>query len=470
LLGLFILVLALSAYSTQAASVEQSRSINYIPRPWVYDGEATGDEMGYAVSSAGDVNGDGWDDILVGAPKATDGVNREGVAYLFYGSPQGPGSEPDWRVGGGQKGSEFGAAVGGAGDVNGDQYADIIVGAPAYGQPATGRVFIFYGSDTGPSTTADWIFEIGLAEARLGAAVDTAGSVDGDSYDEIVVGAPGYGGKGAAFVFYGSASGPITVTHWMTESNQASARFGVAVGGAGDLNDDGYADIVVGASGYERGETDEGAAFVFYGAETGLAPAYGWMAEGDQAGAEFGASVSSAGYTNDDRFADLVVGAPGYDTDTENVGAAWAFYGSEAGLGETPVWTTSSDQTSSGYGRAVGGAGDVNDDGYDEVIVGAYRYQNDHLLEGSAFVFFGSVGGLASNANWTVEGDKANATFGDAVAMAGDINQDGYADLMVGAPEYRVAGEIRGRVVVYFGSVQLFRSFGFLPAVLQSGP
>ena len=248
---------------------------------WFRDGDDQGDEFGHAVAGAGDVNGDGYGDIIVGAAKATHTQQREGVAYVFRGATNGPDVTPDWQAGGGQKGSEFGAAVSGAGDVNGDTYDDVIVGAPLYGQPETGRVFVFFGSENGLSATPDWSYGIGLRDARFGVSVSGAGDVDHDGYDDVIVGAQGYTNgevlEGAAYVFYGSSSGPITTTLWVAEGNQTNALFGASVSGAGDVNGDTYDDVIVGAPQYDNGETNEGAAFVFFGSESGLsADMIGW--------------------------------------------------------------------------------------------------------------------------------------------------------------------------------------------------
>ena len=437
---------------------------------WYFNGEAQGDDLGAAVSAAGDVNGDGWDDVIVGAPKAGDLVTKEGIVYIFFGSSVGLNDSPGWKVGGGQQGAGFGAAVSAAGDVNGDGWDDVIVGAPLYGQPETGRVFIFYGSDTVPSLTPDWTFEIGQRDAKFGISVGAAGDVNDDNYDDVMVGAQGYKdgqeSKGAAFCFYGSASG-ITTTYWMTESNQVGALFGSSVSTAGDVDGDGYDDVIVGASQFDDGETDEGAAFVFLGSDSGLPASYAWMAGGDQAEAEFGAAVNTAGDVNGDGLDDVIVGAPLYDADQPDAGAAFGFYSSETGLSASADWSVMSDQSWSGFGSAVATAGDVNGDAFDDVIVGAYRYSKAE--EGQALIFFGSTSGLSETTNWVTEGDKAETQFGFAVGAAGDVNGDGYADVIVGSPKYKIETDTRGRAFAYHGS-DVLQFFTFLPCVFKAFP
>ena len=163
-----------------------------------------------------------------------------------------------------------------AGDVNGDGYADVIVGAPNYdnGQTDEGRAFVYYGSASGLSTTANWTAESNQASAYFGYSVATAGDVNGDGYADVIVGAPNYDNgqtdEGRAFVYHGSASGLSATANWTAESNQASAYFGYSVATAGDVNGDGYADVIVGAPNYDNGQTDEGRAFVYHGSASGL--------------------------------------------------------------------------------------------------------------------------------------------------------------------------------------------------------
>ena len=159
---------------------------------WISDGDIQGSEHGYAVAAIGDVNGDGYGDLAVGAPRHDVGTYRGGAVFVFHGSPSGFAEEPDWLVGGDQLGSRFGSAVAGAGDVNADGYDDLIVGAYRYyDDPEVGLVSVFYGSADGLSVVPDWTATGTQANGRFGWAVAGAGDVNGDSIDDIVViGAP----------------------------------------------------------------------------------------------------------------------------------------------------------------------------------------------------------------------------------------------------------------------------------------
>ena len=154
-------------------------------------------------------------------------------------------------------------------------------------------------------------------------------------------------------------------------SNQVGARFGRSVGTAGDVNGDGFADIIVGAEQYDNGQTDEGRVYVFLGSKTGLNSTADWTAESDQAEALFGKLVRTAGDVNGDGYADVIVGAPFFDGGQTDEGRAYLYLGSAMGLNATADWTAEGNQTEARFGTSAGTAGDVNGDGYSDVIIGA---------------------------------------------------------------------------------------------------
>ena len=462
---------------TPNLTTDDSTSIDLSPVfDWIAEGDQAAAEFGYSVGTAGDVNGDGYDDVIVGAPRYDNGVYREGAVFVFHGSPTGLSTSSNWTVGSQQTGARFGSSVGTAGDVNGDGYDDVIVGAYEYnnGQTKAGAVFVFHGSDTGLSTTLNWTLVSDQGSANLGISVGTAGDVNNDGYADVIVGAQWYTNdqknEGAAFVFHGSETGLSTTADWMSEGDQASACFGASVGTAGDVNGDGYSDVIVGAHKYDNGQEDEGAVFAFYGSDSGLSTSHNWMAEGDHAGAQFGDSVGTAGDVNSDGYADVIVGAPLYDDEQANEGAVFVFHGSGAGLSASANWTAESAQEGALFGTSVGTAGDVNGDGYSDIIVGAYRFDDDEPDEGAAFVFHGSAAGLSASANWTAEGDKADVWFGYTAGTAGNVNGDSYADVIVGAPQYRHETEIRGWALGCYGPITGPGFQVYLPLVLNASP
>ena len=157
----------------------------------------------------------------------------------------------------------FGNSVAG-GDVDGDGYDDVVVGRPGI----NGQILVYRGSAGGPSTNPDWIVEGGQGASQFGHRVDT-GDLDGDGYADVIVGAPSYGhgqiGEGRVFAFFGSAPGLGTRTSWSAEGNQRACEFGISAGSAGDVNGDGRDDVIVGADQFDAGQRDEGRAFVYLG-------------------------------------------------------------------------------------------------------------------------------------------------------------------------------------------------------------
>ena len=409
----------------------------------------------FTAGPAGDVNGDGYGDVILGAPEYTNGQSSEGRALVYLGSASGLSTTPAWTVESNQASAEFGSSVGTAGDVNGDGYADVIVGARLYEDLVAtvneGGAFVYHGSASGLATSPAVILQSNLQAAFFGSSVGTAGDVNGDGYADVIVGAPnfgnGQGGEGAAFVYLGSAGGAATSPVWSTESNQIGASLGNAVATAGDVNGDGYADVIVGAYQYDNGQNNEGRAMVFHGTATGVATSAAWTVEINQGG--FGSSVGTAGDVNGDGYADVIVGAPGYNNGQAAEGLAAVYLGSGSGLSTTAAWSSEGNQIAADMGRSVATAGDVNGDGHSDVIVGVPVHDGGLEDEGSARVFHGTSSGPATFL--PIVGPGSGGRFGASVAGAGDVNGDGYSDLIVGAPNHE-------RVDVYLGTPSGFSS------------
>ncbi|HSJ56558.1 MAG TPA: integrin alpha, partial [Anaerolineae bacterium] len=422
---------------------------------WIFYGTMGSAHLGRSVSTAGDVNGDGYADVIVGAPHYSNGQANEGAAYLFLGSGDGIEPDPDNQDEGNSTEAWFGQSVACAGDVNGDGYADVVVGAPLYTNDQTeeGRAFLWYGSGSGISISRDWWDESDAALAWYGNSVATAGDVNGDGYSDLIVGAYGQGSQaGSVSVYHGGPDLPSEVADWDKPSNQEDADFGFAVASAGDVNADGYADIIVGSPLWDSGGVDVGAAWIYRGSAAGLlGPPY-WNKAGSQPGAQFGYSVGSAGDVDGDGYGDVIVGAPFCDSPQENEGCAWVYHGSGTGVSLDAGWSKESDQPGAQFGYSVGSAGDVNGDGYGDVIAGAPLTDHGQTDEGVAWLYLGTAAGLNLVPAWHTEGDQLYAEYGTAVATAGDVNADGYSDVIVGAPFWEDDADNEGRIWVYHGS------------------
>jgi FG-GAP repeat len=320
-----------SLWAAQYGSRSHVSSPMTAPGRWAADGDQAGAYFGYSVAKAGDVNGDGYGDVIVGAPFYDRGQNDEGAASVYLGSANGLSTIPNWTAESGEGGARLGWSVGTAGDVNGDGYDDVVVGAPNYGQNAEGVAIVFHGSANGLSSTPAWTAQADQRSASFGFSVGTAGDINGDGYDDVIVGGQFYDNgqddEGRAFVYHGSAIGLSTISNWIAESDQDHALFGYSVGTAGDVDGDGYADVIVGAPASNHGESAEGVAYVYQGSVTGLSTTPDWKAEGDQAGANLGASVGFAGDVDGDGYPDVITGARYYDHGEDDEGAVFVFRG-----------------------------------------------------------------------------------------------------------------------------------------------
>jgi FG-GAP repeat protein/VCBS repeat protein len=443
--------------------------------------------LGFDVASAGDVNGDEYDDVIVGAPYFDAGQTNEGAAFVFMGSasaiPDGSPATAATQIESDLAFANLGESVAGAGDVNGDGYDDVVVGDPNYG---SGAAFVFLGSATGladgnPATAAARLTAVPSevcpdpASTGFGISVAGAGDVNDDGFGDLIVGAPWYlqaspcapvsgpPQPGAAFVFLGSAAGIADATPATAATRLLGATpawLGDSVSGAGDVNGDGFDDVIVGAPYYSATETDEGAAFVFLGSANGVldgGPATAAaQLESNQPLAHMGSSVAGAGDVNGDSYADVIVGAPFYDRVTgidSSDGAAFVFLGSASGIAAGSPLTAAtklvSNQAHSALGVSVTGAGDVDRDGYDDVVVGASQYEVDQVASGAAFLFLGSATGTSRHARASMEGSQNEERFGASVAGAGDVDGDGYADVIVGASGHDDGQSDEGAAFVY---------------------
>jgi FG-GAP repeat protein/type IX secretion system substrate protein len=393
-----------------------------------------GDTFGVSIASAGDVNGDGLDDLIVGA-NYYPSLSGHGQAYLFFGGP-GIDSVPDLVLPSPLATSAwFGISVASAGDFNGDGYADLIVGARYAGAP--GQAFIYYG---GPSLDATPDLTL-TGEATgfstwFGTSVAPLGDVNGDGFDDVIVGSPMYrngtGSVGRAYVFYGG-NAPNAVPDRVFTGVAAGDQLGYVVGSAGDMNGDGSPDAFATAPYNDAGGTDAGAVYVWFGG-----PAFDTIADLTIVGTgsnERLTYAASAGNLNADGFSDLIV---------SGLNHAEVFFG-----GSSP--NAAADLILTRNFVSVAGAGDVNGDGVDDFMLGVSSDDTGGTDAGRVSVFYGgSTVDLIEDLYWV--GNSPGRRLGRVVA-AGRLDGPGPADLFAGASEdLEFTGYDGGRVYVFANS------------------
>jgi hypothetical protein len=487
---------------------------------------SAGENFGSSVVT-GDFNGDGFEDVAVGAPgESVDGNDNAGAVTVIYGSADGLfNSEHNWTfhqgtsgiIGSPDEGDQFGYSLA-AGDFDGDGRDDLAIGVPGESIEAenlnhAGVVQVLYGSGNGLTASGDQLFQqgvnglVGVSESEdwFGWSL-AAGDFDGDGRDDLAIGAPqedhnaaGHTDAGAIHVIYGSAAGLSAAGDVTLHQDSANVlgtaddedQFGYALA-VGDFNDDGRDDLAVGVPGEAAfGLADAGAVQVFRGSNSGLSTndqlisqdgirsnanvLLGDISDSTEAGDRFGAALA-AGDFNGDGYADLAIGAPEEDLEGQagiHHGRVHAVYGSSSGIGaaDEQLW----DQLSGGMvsdpepGGRFGFAlttGDVDNDGYDELLVGVPYQDSDagggvtYANSGIAILMDGTPVGLTASGSHMVKqgvnsiGDAAEP--GDHLGFAlaiGDLDGDGFHDAVIGVPNQ--LNSVLGHEQPFSGSIHV---------------
>ena len=476
---------------------------------FILNGINAGDQSGRSVSSAGDVNGDGYDDLIIGANTADPNGINSGETYVVYGGASAPGTDgvldlsrlaldgKGFTLAGISATDQSGISVSSAGDVNGDGYDDLIIGAPGVGSVqgaynlirGPGETYVVYGGATGADLVLDrstldgsnGFALTGIANGdTLGFSVSSAGDVNGDGYDDLIIGADGAGSDaGATYVVYGGASAPGTdgvldlstldgSNGFILTGIDAGDSSGTSVSSAGDVNGDGYDDLIIGAFAADPNEDSSGETYVIYGGASApgtggvldlsdLDGTNGFTLTGSARNDRVGHSVSSAGDVNGDGYDDLIIGADGAKSPDGNlVGEIHVVYGGASAPGSGGVLDLGALDGSSGFtltgidrydrsGHSVSSAGDVNGDGYDDLIIAAREADpNGDSQAGEIYLVYGGasapgtdgvldLSALDGTNGFVLTGIDAGDQSGTSVSSAGDVNGDGYDDLVIGA-------------------------------------
>ena len=457
---------------------------------------------GYSVSVAGDFNGDGIEDLVVGAPQTGAASFNRGAAFVVFGTTDVQTNDTLSNLADGIRGFSAGGetlydfagvSVSGAGDVNGDGLDDILVGAIGDDDTASGAGAAYLIFGTNSPTAAINLISVGGASGfkvtgevggdQAGSTVSSAGDVNGDGIDDFIVTAERESTNayqsGAAYVVFGSASATndfnlssvgAGVDGFKILGEAGFDRAGTALSAAGDVNGDGIDDIIVASPDTDANGANDGAAYVIFGAtDLGAAQidlssvrsgASGFRIFGEAVGDNAGYSVSSAGDVNGDGLADLIVSAP---NNSGQAGAAYVIFGA-AGLGSSEIDLSDVGGAVSGFkinGAVAAGrsgvsvsSGDINGDGIDDLVIGGQTGGT-----GVVDVVFGVAGGnstvdlsdiAAGIGGFRILGEANGDRAGDSVSV-GDMNGDGFDDVIIGAPENIAGGTNAGAAYVVFG-------------------
>lgn len=470
---------------------------------FILEGDQPGDYSGRAVHHIGDVNSDGHGDLVVAARSAA--LNTGRIYVVFGKSTGGPIALGDlaeeqagYEIVGAAPGDLAGTSVSPAGDVDGDGVPDLVLGAPGaeLNGSSSGISYVVLGKQDSEPVFLDAVAvgEGGFSiegegpQHFSGKSVHGAGDVNGDGLADVIVGS--YGAEpngilsGRAYVVFGRPAGkPVHldelsaglgegfVINGETEFDFA----GSAVAGGGDINGDGLADVIVGAYGSDVSGDTAGRTYVVFG-KPGVEPVEladiaagngGFAIDGESTFDQAGAAVGHAGDVNGDGLADVVIGAPLADPSGDDSGRSYVVFGKQDTLavqlaqvtGGVGGFTLNGQQSRDYAGFAVEGAGDVNGDGLDDVLIGAYGANPMGDASGRSYLVFGKTDNALVSLNAVANGDGGFALDGEvgkdysgfSVAGAGDVDGDGLADVMTGSFGNDAKGDGAGRSYVVFG-------------------
>ncbi|HEX5009554.1 MAG TPA: hypothetical protein VFY71_04060 [Planctomycetota bacterium] len=429
--------LALSTAAVLAAGAQGQAVITLI------NGDLPGDFMGWANSYAGDINDDGYDDVLVGAPFADPNGSSSGLARIYSGKDKSILFE--WH--GKFAGDRFGQMVSDVGDVNLDGFPDVVIDALFCDTPNgvdSGQVEVYSGADGSVLYTWDG----DAAGDGYGDAVADAGDVNGDGLPDIAVSArlnDGNGETSGMARIYSGFDGSELYTWYGDHPGDA---LGNGLDGAGDVNADGYADVVMGSRWDDPNGLQSGSAQVRSGLDGSVIRKWdGWAA-----GVNLGNSTGAAGDVNLDGYDDVIVGVWKDNFNGDQSGTAVVY----SGFDGSAIYTVHGEQPGDLMGTFVSRVGDANHDGWEDFAASPSISDFPFSGSGAICVYSGKDGALL----YTVYGDGNGDQLGDVLGEAGDVNADGWADMISGAYWNDAAGKDAGTARVYSGTITQIPSVG----------
>ena len=430
-------------------------------------GEAAADQAGLVVAGAGYVDGDAYADILVAAPTEDSNGSDAGAAYLIYGPVSGSMdlSAADAKFLGEAAGDQAGTGIAWAGDFDGDGYDDVVVGAPTNDGLGTdsGHAYLLFGPVTGTVdlAMADLLMVGSAADDAAGGSVACVGDTNGDGMDDLLIGATGRDGtgtdEGAAYLVLGGSDGSLLLRNAdaILTGESTDDLAGGAVAWAGDTDGDGYDDMLVGAEGRSSSVTDAGVVYLVPGPLLGEVSLSAATARVSGVGTSDGLYLAAAGDMDGDGTMDLLVGVAGDDTVASNAGAVHVLLGPVSGSVNVGAADGSlyGGDASSYLGASLAVVPDLDGDGRDEPLVGAWGATFDGTGAGVGYLLpWPWSSALAEDDGIPMGGGVSNDRAGYSVAAAGDVDADGIDDILIGAPYEDSGGSAAGAAYLVLGS------------------
>jgi hypothetical protein len=328
-----------------------------------------------------------------------------------------------------------------AGDMNGDGFCDAIAGDRRYHSNLGGAAVFLGGASM--DANVDFYFTAEFALSDFGLCVSSAGDVNCDGFSDVIVGALSYdGGRGRAYIYYGNTV-LVDLPGKILTGTDSVGNFGSNLSGIGDHNGDGFDDVLVTA---RWGASNRGTVSLFLGGAS-MDQVADVLFSGEFPSNEFGHSITDTIDFNGDGLAEIVISSPSFGSVR---GKAYLYFGKVV-LSDTPDITILGEGDGDIFGKSISSAGDVDNDGLDDLLIGAWRSGEADF--GGAYMFFGNAENEILRKKFIPATGSVQANLGFTVSGAGDMNKDGYSDFILGGPLHNI--DYDGRVYVYLGGDSL---------------